>query len=392
MKRGWAIFLAVTLGLSLAWHWGSRLLVPPEPLREERFLATLFPSAAGFSAREGSPPRYTAFVDEGGRKKPIGIAFLTTDVLPSARGYAGPIHVLVGLGLDGRIAGIRVVGHSETPSYVAVIDSPAFGGAYTGRSAAEEFIPGTDVDAISRATITSETIARSVRDASRIMGREALGLALPPPGGTTATFPMRRVALVTALILATALLGRFGLPRLRVPFGLAVAAVAGFWLGAYLSLGQVANLGLGRGAPLLPHLDWYLLLVFAVVSALTVGNLFCGRVCPFGAVSDIIRSSGKRLGVKAWPRWPKAERLRWVYTWTVLVLAFVFGWADVAGFEPFAVLFDRKGTLLRWSLLAVVLAASLVTRRFWCNTFCPIGALLELLGRLRRALRSHPRL
>ncbi len=389
MKRGWAVFLAVTLGLSLAWHWGSRLLVPPKPLREERFLATLFPQAAGFSAKEGSPPRYTAFADEGGRKKPIGIAFLATDVLPAARGYAGPIHVLVGLGLDGRIAGIRVVGHSETPSYVAVIDSPAFGGAYTGRSAAEEFIPGTDVDAISRATITSETIARTVRDASRIMGREALGLALPPPGGTKATFPTRRVALVTALIVAAALLGRFGLPRLRVPFRVAVAAVAGFWLGAYLSLGQVANLGLGRGAPLLPHLDWYLLLLFAVVSALTVGNLFCGRLCPFGAASDLLRSAGARLGVKALPRWPEAERLRWVYAWAVLVTAFLFGWADVAGFEPFAVLFDRKGTVLRWALLAVVLAASVVTRRFWCATFCPIGATLELVARLPHKVRKR---
>jgi hypothetical protein len=388
MKRGWALFLAVSLGLAFAWHWGSRLLVPPPPLREERFLPTLFPEAAEFRAKEGNPPRYTALApDDRGTLRPIGIAFLTTDVLPGVRGYAGPIHVLVGLGLDGKIAGIRVVGHAETPSYVSVIDSPAFGGAYAGRSPAEGFVPGTEVDAISRATITTEAIARSVRDASRIMGREALGLDLPPPGGEKASFPARRVAVVAAFILAALLLGRFGLPRLRLLFALAATALLGFWLGAYLSLGQAANLALGRGAPLLPHLDWYLLALFAVVASLTLGNLFCARLCPFGATSDLLRMAGARFGVKACPRWPQAGRLRWFYTWAVLLVAFAFGWSDTAGYEPFAALFDRKGTLLRWSLLAVVLAASFFTRRFWCHTFCPIGALLEKMATLRKSVR-----
>ena len=52
-------------------------------------LRTLFPAAASFSAKGGTPPHYTAFArsPKGGDPVIVGFAFLTTDLEPLESGY-----------------------------------------------------------------------------------------------------------------------------------------------------------------------------------------------------------------------------------------------------------------------------------------------------------------
>ena len=80
-------------------------------------------------------------------------------------GYAGDIHLLAAFGKDGRLLGVRVVGHRETPGLGDFIDldkSP-----WMLRFAES---PPLAVDAVTGATITSDAVKRGVQ---RMIGTEA---------------------------------------------------------------------------------------------------------------------------------------------------------------------------------------------------------------------------
>ena len=66
------------------------------PATLEMRLAKLFPEAASFLPKDGSPTHFTAYAaSTGAGEKPIaGYAFWTTELDPLERGYDGPIQVL----------------------------------------------------------------------------------------------------------------------------------------------------------------------------------------------------------------------------------------------------------------------------------------------------------
>ncbi len=83
----------------------------------------------------------------------------------SAVGYGGPIRLVVGVS-EGRILGIRVTAHQETPGLADFLREPEQGwlARLKGRTGAEIMA----VDGVTGATITSEGVIRAVHDA---MGR-----------------------------------------------------------------------------------------------------------------------------------------------------------------------------------------------------------------------------
>jgi electron transport complex protein RnfG len=88
------------------------------------------------------------------------------------RGYGGPVPVLVGLDLTGRIVGIKVAsgaeGLKETPGLGLKATEEAFWRQFLGTDSTVALKKdGGTVDAISGATITSRAVARGVAEAIR---------------------------------------------------------------------------------------------------------------------------------------------------------------------------------------------------------------------------------
>jgi len=143
-------------------------------------LKRLFPAATGFSPKEGDPPHFSAFSGDpkSASKTLVGLAFWTTELDPLERGYDGPIKVLVGMDTHGVLTGIIVADHHE-PYGNFSIDTPQFAAQFKGKNIRDPFKVGSDIDAISRATISVTTVSRSVRNTARRVAR-ALLTAEPP--------------------------------------------------------------------------------------------------------------------------------------------------------------------------------------------------------------------
>ena len=150
----------------------------PIDRRQEAQLRQLFPSVAGFAPKGGEPPHFTAFVNDPatGAQQPAGYAFWTTELTPLERGYDGPIKILVGMDTTGVLTGIVVVDHHEPYGYFSV-DTPVFREQFKGKDIRDPFRVGSDIDAVSRATMTVTSSARAVRDSAR---RVATKLLTPP--------------------------------------------------------------------------------------------------------------------------------------------------------------------------------------------------------------------
>jgi transcriptional regulator of nitric oxide reductase len=144
----------------------------------EEQLKYLFPEATQFSDKLGSPPHYEAYAarEAGSEPELIGIAFWTTELEPLERGYDGPIKMLVGMDLGGKLTRIIVTDHREPYGYFSV-ETPEFAAQFEGKDIRDRFRYGDDIDAISRATVSVTSASRAVRNSAR---RAARALLTPP--------------------------------------------------------------------------------------------------------------------------------------------------------------------------------------------------------------------
>jgi len=149
-------------------------------LQLENRLKQLFPTAASFSPKEGNPPHYVAYAAApaapAAPKPVVGYAFWTTDLEPLERAYDGPIQILVGINPRGVLAGIIVTAHRE-PYGSFSVDPPEFAAQFANKDVRDPFKVGTDVEAVSRATISITSATRAIRNSARRFARQML---VPP--------------------------------------------------------------------------------------------------------------------------------------------------------------------------------------------------------------------
>jgi hypothetical protein len=157
----------------------------------------------------------------------------------------------------------------------------------------------------------------------------------------------------------------------------------GFVDGGFLSVSHITGgIWVGMGV-YLRDLPLLMLVTFTVVTTLVWGRVFCGFLCPFGALQDFI----DRFVPRAFKRpLPQSLHDRAIYA-KYGVLAIVLVPALLGSrvslyeyFEPFGTVFFRSPSILLWIIAATFLAASVVIPRFYCRYACPLGAALALLS------------
>jgi electron transport complex protein RnfG len=88
------------------------------------------------------------------------------------KGYGGPVEIMVGISADGKVSGIKILSHTETPGLGANAPEPKFSDQYKNKPTKDKLevvkvAPKKDneIQAITGATITSRAVTLGVSDA-----------------------------------------------------------------------------------------------------------------------------------------------------------------------------------------------------------------------------------
>jgi NosR/NirI family nitrous oxide reductase transcriptional regulator len=185
--------------------------------------------------------------------------------------------------------------------------------------------------------------------------------------------------------------------RVRIAYLIFTLVVIGWYFNAQLS---VVNI-LAMFNALVSGFDWgYFLmepLIFILWGSVAAALLFwgrgpyCGWLCPFGALQELINKVAKLSKVKQITvPWAIHER---IWTFKYLIFLGLFGislysleWAErLAEIEPFKTAIILK-FIREWPYVIFALAVlipGIFIERFYCRYLCPLGAALAIPARMR---------
>jgi electron transport complex protein RnfG len=83
----------------------------------------------------------------------------------NSSGYGGKIELMVGINGEGAVSGIKILSHTETPGLGSKAEDPTFTAQFEGLPAEAELAVGSDIQAITGATITSKAVTNGVNTA-----------------------------------------------------------------------------------------------------------------------------------------------------------------------------------------------------------------------------------
>jgi NAD-dependent dihydropyrimidine dehydrogenase PreA subunit len=182
----------------------------------------------------------------------------------------------------------------------------------------------------------------------------------------------------------------------RSGFLLVVLVWLGWTAGVQLSIVNVVNY---LRAPF-NHVEWGFYLMeplmiiiagYTLVSVVLIGRgVFCGWLCPFGALQELLGQISRALRVPQWNPPVALEKRLWMgkYIAAAAVLALMMTQIDAAGatleIEPFKTAITTKFTRA-WPYVlyaGALLAIGLFSERAYCRFLCPLGGVLAALDRL----------
>jgi polyferredoxin len=191
-----------------------------------------------------------------------------------------------------------------------------------------------------------------------------------------------------ALFAAFATLAMVSFFRKSVKLKYLTLVVSVLYMGVYKSqLISIVNIfgTLTANLPIFSYsMAWYAFAIFTVVTTVLWGRLYCGRICAFGALTQLIDAvvpARFRIDV---PR--TLERRAGYIKYGILFAAvgYYLVTREISFYryiEPFWMFTFEASTAL-WIGLGVLLIASIFVRNLYCRFFCPLGAALGLLSSL----------
>ena len=151
--------------------------------------------------------------------------------------------------------------------------------------------------------------------------------------------------------------------------------------GCICSVGSIGNIAqsLMHSSAVLP-VSAVLFFVLPLLLALLCGRVFCGTVCPLGAVQELLARRPQSIP-------GRLDRLLrfgpWLMLGWALVSAFVWLGFPICRMDPFIPLFrlaEREPAV--WGFTGTALLLCVFVSRPYCRWLCPYGVLLNLVSRL----------
>lgn len=137
-----------------------------------------------------------------------------------------------------------------------------------------------------------------------------------------------------------------------------------------------------------------ILAIGLIVSAVIFNRAFCGWLCPFGAIQELLGKITKKKyqlpeKIDKYARYTKYLVLAAILVGTAITGTLVF-----REYDPFITFFhygegvlwgeaETVGIPIAFIILIIVLALAVFVERAWCRYFCPLGATITLFSWFR---------
>jgi NosR/NirI family nitrous oxide reductase transcriptional regulator len=136
----------------------------------------------------------------------------------------------------------------------------------------------------------------------------------------------------------------------------------------------------------------FIIWTFTAASILLWGRgVFCGWLCPFGALQELINEAARKLKIPQYELPFAVHERLWAIKYIILLLLFGLSLESLSSAERFAEVepfktaitlkFDRQWWFVLYAVLLLVI--NIFTRKVYCRYICPLGAALAIPSKFR---------
>jgi spermidine synthase len=342
------------------------------------------------SALRGSAGKISYFKVYETNEKLSGYIFSTEDLAPQIRGFGGKINLAVYIDTAGKLINFHIIRSNETPSYLQMLTD--WRQKLKGHPLLEPH-PFDGIDSVTGATVSSQAIVSALELAGKRFASEALGQTTSVSAAGEKTFlhtylPDRSgLYLLIAIIFSLLVIykGNFWSRLAVLVFNL---VVGGFILNAQYSSEQVITLLSGQ-MPAWGLSGTFLLIAGVPFLALLFGNIYCGYLCPFGLMQELLGYIVPDRLKKTVPyeKMRKARLIKYIILFIMVMVFFLSRSKQTLVPDPLIAAFNFHTWHISlksvvFVIMIFVVIGSVFYRRFWCRYLCPVGAFLSLFNNL----------
>jgi len=320
-------------------------------------------------------------------EQPAGYIFGSEDLAPQVRGFGGKINLAIYIDTTGRLIDFHIVRSSETPAYFEMLTQWR---QLLNDRALFDAEPFANVDAVTGATVSSKAILDALEIAGHKFSTQILGRAPQTGIKKTSTMysylPDAAGAYLTTVVILSIVVIYFGGFWVRLAVLCFNLIVGGIILNAQYSIEQIVTI-LSLHAPAAGLSGAFILVVGIPLLVALFGNIYCGYICPFGAMQELL---GFIIPQKYKPAIPaekmqKARFVKYIMLFVLIMVFFLSRNRMTLAADPLISIFNLRPSIFNFNstvflILAAALVGSAFYTRFWCSYLCPVGAFLSLFN------------
>ncbi|MCP4179457.1 MAG: 4Fe-4S binding protein [bacterium] len=316
-----------------------------------------------------------------------GYVFNSNDFANERLGYAGPINLLSFTDKEGTLNNFIILDSNETPKYldIALKNKSIF-----INKNSDNGIQTPLINAVTGATVSSVTISKNLNESG-----QNFSLRILEKKARTADFQYNKSIIYYSIIIflffsvAAILIRIKPNPYIRNIYLLVCFLVLGLIYNLQYSSDHIFNLLVVKFT-WMTFLSASALILIVPILIVLFGNIYCGYLCPFGALQEIIFKSFNyvfklfRLNTFTYyinkKTWLFTRTIKYIILLLFIILFFIYGKeiAILADLLIYVFLPLRTGSI--WFLIIFVLFVSIFYKRLWCRCICPVGAFLSLIN------------
>ena len=241
-----------------------------------------------------------------------------------------------------------------------------------------------EVDVVSGATYSSQSLIDNFRTSLAIYEDTTLSRSYGPIVGWT-----RTIALFIVFVIGLLVAFKYKkIRRMRTLVLVLNTVVTGFWCGQFLSFSILRGI-VQNGTDFILYMPTVVMLALALILPyFKKKNYYCLWMCPYGSLQEL----AWKLPLPKVKMGAKAIKVMHHVRHGILALLIVLLWTGIGmtvlEYEPFSAFMVTTAAPAVMILAGAFVVLGIFIPHPWCQCFCPVGAVLNLAEKTKKAAKK----